>query len=106
MAQQLFVRTAGAVGLLALALIFLGVDPFLSAGAVFTNGAPTSVNRSLKGDRLPVADPAVVYMPDWQNEFGATPRARPTAQLPFGCDAAFSTIFATSASNIYRRCTA
>jgi hypothetical protein len=104
MAKQLFVRTASAAGLVALALFFLGVDPFLSAGAVFNNGAPISVDRSLKGDRLPVADPAIAYAPDWQNEFGAVPRAQPTAQMPFGCDAAFSTITAASASNIYRRC--
>ena len=34
MAKQLFLRTASAAGLLFLAVFFVGVDPFLSAGAV------------------------------------------------------------------------
>jgi hypothetical protein len=98
MAKALFVRTASAAGLLALALFFVGVDPFLSAGADLT-GAP-AVNRSLKGDRLPVIKPAIA--PDWQNEFGAKPRA----QIPFACDAAFSTISSSLAVNSYGRCMA
>jgi hypothetical protein len=105
MVKQLFVRTASGAGMLALALFFVGVDPFLSAGAVLPSQTPaTSVDRTLKGDRLPVFDPA--FVPDWQNEFGSLLKEPSRAQMPFACDAAVSTILAPSAANIYRRCMA
>lgn len=102
MAKQLFLRATGAIGIFALALFFLGINPFLSIGAGLSVSSPAiSVNRTLKGDRLPIADPATAFVPDWQSEFRTT---QPQAQMPFGCDAAFSTIFAPATSNVYRRC--
>jgi len=95
---------ASGTGVIALALLFLSAYPFLSASASFTTPS-VSVDRTLKGDRLPVTDPAV-NLPDWRNEFGAAPSAQPGAQIPFACDAAISTIFAPRAANIYRRCMA
>ena len=65
MAKQFLVRTASAAGLLALALFFVGADPFLSAGAGLTN--TFTVNRAAKGDRLPVS-----VVPDWDNAFGGS----------------------------------
>jgi hypothetical protein len=98
MAKQLLFRTASAAGLLALALFFVGADPFLSAGADLTN--TFTVNRVLKGDRLPVS-----VVPDWNNAFG-TEAPGPHAQTPFACDAAFSAISSTAASNYFGRCMA
>jgi hypothetical protein len=91
MAKQLFFRTASAVGLLGLALLFVGLDPFLSAGAGLTN--TFSVDRSFKGDRLPISGQTIV--PDWRNEFGSS-ATQPGAQTPFACDGAFSMISSSS----------
>jgi hypothetical protein len=98
MAKQLIFRTASAVGLLALALFFLGADPFLSAGADLKNAV--TADRALKGDRLPVST-----VPDWNNAFGAG-TSEPRAQTPFACDAAFSVISSQAASNYFGRCLA
>ena len=100
MAKQLVLRMTGAAGLLALALVFLGLGPFLSAGA--NPAAPVAVDRSLKSDRLPVAHEAVV-VPDWRYEFSAF-NPQPRAQMPFACDAAFSTIASPAAANFFGRC--
>lgn len=103
MAKQLHVRLAGAAGLLALAVFFTGLDPLLGAGASSTVKTPAvSVDRTLKGDRLPLAHPATG--PDWQAEFGAP--TEPRAQMPFACDPAFSPIAASTSTNVYRRCMA
>jgi hypothetical protein len=98
MAKQFLFRTTSAAGLLALALFFVGADPFLSAGADLTN--TFTVNRAAKGDRLPVS-----IVPDWNNAFnGSQPESH--AQSPFACDAAFSMISSPAASNYFGRCTA
>lgn len=105
MAKQLSLRMASAVGLLALALFLLGIDPFLSGDAGRTGAAPAvSVDRSLKGDRLPLSHPAIFDLPDWQAEFDFQPSTQPRARIPFGCDPVFSPIQAPAAANVYRRC--
>lgn len=106
MVRQLILRAAGAAGLLTLALFFVGVDPFLSAGAGLAKTPAISVNRALKGDRLPLSSPALVNLPNWQNEFGNLRNPQPQAQKPFACDPAFSPIFASKAANFYGRCLA
>jgi hypothetical protein len=98
MAKQLLFRTASAAGLLALALFFVGADPFLSAGADLRNAV--TVDRTLKADRLPVS-----IAPDWNSAFGAG-TSEPRAQTPFACDAAFSVISSPAASNYFGRCMA
>ena len=98
MARQLLFRMASAAGLLVLALFFVVTDPFLSAGADLRNAV--TVDRSLKGDRLPVS-----IVPDWNNAFGANTPV-PRAQTPFACDAAFSVISSPAASNYFGRCMA
>ena len=111
MAKQLLLRTASALGVVALAAAFVGVAPLLtnvpSAGSSgLARTPPVSVDRTLKGDRLPSPNSAVLYIPDWQYEFGVLSPAKPHAQIPLGCDPAFSPIFAPAASNVYRRCMA
>jgi hypothetical protein len=98
MAKQLLLRTASAAGLLALALFFVGADPFLSAGADLKNSF--TVDRALKGDKLPVS-----IVPDWNNAFGGN-SSEPRAQTPFACDAAFSMISSSAAANYFGRCIA
>jgi hypothetical protein len=101
---QVFLRMVSAAGLLTLALFFVGIDPFLSAGADLTGKAPgITVNRALKGDRLPLTVPTVVDTPDWQTEFTNLRKQQTQAEKPFACDPAFSPIF-VKATNVYRRC--
>jgi hypothetical protein len=100
MAKQFVVRLTGAAGVFALASFFVGVAPFLSAGATLTT--PLSVDRTFKADRLPVSREAAV-VPDWRYEFSAfNPQSR--AERPFACDAAFSTISSPVATNVFGRC--
>ena len=105
MAKKILVQVTGAAGLLALAVFFVGLDPFLGAGASPTT--PVSIDRGLKTDRLPVLREAK-FVPDWRYEFGAFNRQaqaqQSRAQMPFACDAAFSTISAPAASNFFGRC--
>ena len=108
MAKTLSLRMASAAGLVALAGFFaVGIDPFLSAAADQATIAPTTaapamtVNRAMKGDRLPLVPPAA-FTPDQGNR--AVPQ--PQAQMPFACDAAFSTIQVRRSANVYRRCMA
>src|ERR1700761_8012503 len=83
MVRQLYLRIVSALGLVALAALFVGIDPFLSAGASLSSQTPAvSVNRALKGDRLPFAcAPAVSLI--------RSPNSAPV-----------------SLANVYRRCMA
>jgi hypothetical protein len=111
MARQLYVRIVSALGLAALAALFVSIDPFLSAGASLSNQTPAvSVNRTLKGDRLPISNSAIVDVPDGKTEFGQRPSIETRAQTPFACDPAFSLIRSPNSppptANVYRRCMA
>jgi hypothetical protein len=111
MGRQLYVRIVSALGLVALAALFVGIDPFLSAGASLSSQTPAvSVNRTLKGDRLPTANSAILDLPDGQARFAQQPSTERRAQTPFACDPAFSLIrspnSAPAGANVYRRCMA
>jgi hypothetical protein len=111
MARQLYLRIASAFGLVALAALFVGIDPFLGVGATLSSQTPAvSVNRTLKGDRLPVANSAILDVPDGQARFAGQPSGERRAQTPFACDPAFSLIrspnSAAASANVYRRCMA
>ena len=111
MARQLYLRIVSAFGLVALAALFVGIDPFLGVGASLSSQTPAvSVNRTLKGDRLPVANSAILDVPDGQTQFAGQPSAERRAQTPFACDPAFSLIrspnSAPTSANVYRRCMA
>ena len=70
MARQLYLRIVSAFGLVALAALFVGIDPFLGVGATLSSQTPAvSVNRTLKGDRLPVGNSAILDVPDGQARF-------------------------------------
>jgi hypothetical protein len=111
MARQLYVRIVSALGLVALATLFVGIDPFLSAGASLSSQTPAvSVNRTLKGDRLPAANSAILDVPGSQQRFARQPAAETRAQTPFACDPAVSLIRSPNSpppsANVYRRCMA
>ena len=107
MAKQLFIRMTGALGLISLALVFVGLIPFFSAdpssGAALISRTPTfSVNREFKGDRLPI--PSDVDSALLRDAFRSHGSRSPEA-IPDGCDAAFSPISAPRLAYIYGRCT-
>jgi hypothetical protein len=111
MARQLYLRIVSALGLVALAALFVSIDPFLSAGASLSNQTPAvSVNRTLKGDRLPTANSAILDVPEGQTQFARQPSAETRAPTPFACDPAFSLIRSPNSppagANVYRRCMA
>jgi hypothetical protein len=100
-----------ALGLVVLAALFVGIDPFLGVGASLSSQTPAvSVNRTLKGDRLPTANSAILDVPDGQTRFAGQPSTETRAQTPFACDPAFSLIRSPDSppagANVYRRCMA
>src|ERR1700686_1155941 len=111
MARQLYLRIVSAFSLVALAALFVGIDPFLGVGASLSSQRPAvSVNRTLKGDRLPIANSAILDGPARQARFARQPSAEGRAQPPLACDPAFSLIrspnSAPPSANVYRRCMA
>jgi hypothetical protein len=105
MARALFVRLAGAAGLLALSFLLVGVIPFLGAGpsvgaGFFTRTPAAAVNRAFKGDRLPM--PSEINSALTKSE---PQRSQISKHVPDGCDRSFSPISAPQLANVYGRCT-
>ena len=101
---KLFVRIAGALGITALALFFVGLIPFFAdptVGAGIAAKAPSfSVNRQFKGDRLPVASaPNVAGRGLSTQEQSMKPR-----KIPVGCEGSFSPISSPRLAHIVGRC--
>jgi hypothetical protein len=102
MSRRLFVRVASGLGVLSLAVLFVGLVPFLSAqpgagAGLFHRSPPFSVNRAFKGDRLPIAPISAAS--------SATSRRQHPEDIPVGCDASFSPISTPRLAYIYGRCT-
>ncbi len=92
----LFVRIAAVLSGLVVAS-FLTFPSFPSTG-VFALTLSVSVDRSLKGDRLPVARSV--------DKTEAPPASQTSRDIPFGCERAFSPISAPRLANVFRRCAA
>lgn len=105
MAKFLFVRIAGALAIISLALLFVGIIPFFStapsAGAVVKVPAFT-VNREFKGDRLPVA--STIDAAARQNALHARWGSLKSGEMPVGCEPAFSPVTAPRLAYYYGRC--
>jgi hypothetical protein len=113
MVRSFVVRSVGALGIVALALLLVGMVPFMgadrTAGAgIGSSGSVVLVNRDIKSERMPVAAPTRAYVPDWNAEFSALPQTQPAprAQMPLGCDPAFSPITSPIRYNVFGRCMA
>jgi hypothetical protein len=108
MTKSLFVRAAAAMGMTALAILFLGLIPFLDAnptsGASLTKTLPVSVDRTFKGDRLPLPSEANAALSRNEPLRGAYGRAATPQEVPFACDTSFSPISAPRLALIYGRC--
>jgi hypothetical protein len=112
--DRIFVRTASAIGIAWFAVLIVGLTPFLtagpSAGAGLAGKTPqVAVNRSLKGDRLPIAisgvsRPQLSGSPAGHDEVQSRPRSEQPPRIPVGCEAAFSSIASPLLAHVYRRC--
>jgi hypothetical protein len=101
---KLFIRIAGALGITALALFFVGLIPFFAdptVGAGIAAKAPSfSVNRQFKSDRLPVSSaPNVARRGLSTQEQSSKPQ-----KIPVGCEGAFSPISSPRLAHIVGRC--
>jgi hypothetical protein len=101
---KLFIRIAGALGITALALFFVGLIPFFAdptVGAGIAAKAPSfSVNRQFKSDRLPVSSaPNVARRGLSTQEQSSKPQ-----KIPIGCEGAFSPISSPRLAHIVGRC--
>jgi hypothetical protein len=101
------VRLASAVGVCSLvlfttALIVFPSMPTTGAG-LSTVQISLSVDRTHKGDRLPLAK-----APNGPEKLAAPPlspaRTMPQGRIPTGCDPAFSPISAPQLAHVFRRC--
>jgi len=104
MATPLFVRMTGAIGLLALGGVIVGLSSFLSvdptAWAGLSGRVPAvSVDREFKGDRLPISSRFNDALLNKQLRLRSSP-----PEIPVGCDASFSPISAPRLAYIYGRC--
>jgi hypothetical protein len=101
---NLFIRLAGALGITALALFFVGLIPFLAdptVGAGIAAKAPSfSVNREFKGDRLPVSGAPTVA----QRGLSTQEQSSKPQRIPVGCEGSFSPISSPRLAHILGRC--
>jgi len=106
---RICLRIAAAVGLLTLAFVLASLDPFLSAAPLASSGAgdrtpPVAVDRTLKGDRLPLFDSSVSRPAALPDELRARDRSTTRAKVPVGCDPSFSPVSSPSMAHFYGRC--
>jgi len=91
---------AVAFALLAASLVSF---PSLSTTGVGLSATPAAlVNRAIKGDRLPAANPTAR-----RQEFRpplAPLQSQSSARVPLGCDNAFSPVSSPRLANVFRRC--
>jgi hypothetical protein len=108
MAKILFVRIACALGISALGMLFVAVVPFLTvdptASAGLAGRTPEiSVNRALKGDRLPLATEINSAISRRERD---SRRLQAPGQIPLGCEGAFSPVASPRLAGVYGRCIA
>jgi hypothetical protein len=107
MGRIMAVRLANALGILSLvmftaALIVFPALPTTGASMPATYGR-VSVDRTHKGDRLPMVKPA-----NGTDKLGvpspSPARTLPQGRIPTGCDPAFSPISSPQLGHVFRRC--
>jgi hypothetical protein len=101
MGQVFNLRTA-AVGFAVVAVSFISF-PSLPSASLFSLMSPVSVDRTLKGDRLPLTahvDKTQMSTQAERTQMSVPPRT----PIPVGCDRAFSPISAPRLANVFGRC--
>jgi hypothetical protein len=112
MARLWCLRVASVFAAMALAFILVSLDPYFGAAQVAPgagHAAPAfSVNRALKGDRLPLFHPLVDQRSDppaaARRDLPGPDGLQTQRKVPLGCDPAFSPVSAPSLSTLYGRC--
>jgi hypothetical protein len=106
MIRSLRVRFAGALGVTALALFFVSLLPLLSAnptaGAGLSRTPAVTVDRTFKGDRLPMASETNKAIS--RGEPDNRQNSRMPENVPVGCDMAFSPVASPRLAYYYGRC--
>jgi hypothetical protein len=102
---KLMIRIAGAFGATALAVFFLSFlplldDPTAGAGAAAKRKPSFSVNRELKGDRLPISN----VSPAATRSGSSVEQSETPDQIPVGCEESFSPISAPQFAHVFGRC--
>jgi hypothetical protein len=102
---KLMIRIAGAFGAMALAVFFLSLlplldDPTAGAGAAAKRTPSFSVNRELRGDRLPISN----VSPAATRSGSSVDQSETPDQIPVGCDGSFSPISAPQFAHVFGRC--
>lgn len=107
MAKILLVRTASALGMAALALVLTGLIPFLgtdpTAAGLAGRTPAVTVDRSFKGDRLPLPSDVNAAVSRRETSPSAAKPEHPS-QIPPGCEAAFSPVSSPRLAYVYGRC--
>jgi hypothetical protein len=111
MARLWCLRIAGTLAALALAFLFVSLDPFLGSaqvGSGFGHQTPAvSVNRFRKGDRLPLYRPGAEWRaPSAPKDVQIGKDLQIGKKVPFGCDPAFAPFAPPPLSQVYGRCLA
>lgn len=75
------------------------IDRSAADGATAANAATVVVNRTNKGDRLPIASPPQQH----SRSFSPTGSAR-MKRMPLGCESAFSPVADPAQAHIFLRC--
>ncbi len=101
---KLLIRIAGALGITALAVFFVGLIPFIAdptIGAGIAAKAPSfSVNRQFKGDRLPFSS----VPSDTRRGLSTQEQSSKPQKIPVGCEGSFSPISSPRLAHIVGRC--
>jgi hypothetical protein len=112
MVRPLFARITGMLTVTLLALFFVSLLPLLSAARTVSYSSPDfTVNRELKGDRLPFRTAAGPSF--WQSDFESLQTAKQSPvqsqtetprEIPFACEPSFSPVATPRLAYIYGRC--
>jgi hypothetical protein len=105
MARKLLFQAASVIAALVASAFIVDYDPLASASV--SSVMPFSVNRTLKGDLLPmtIGSRPSPHTADNQRETPVAKEAPTSKRAPDGCDPSFSPIAAPRLADVFGRCT-
>ena len=105
MVRKLLFHAASVTAALVASAFIVDFDPLASASV--SSVMPFSINRTLKGDLLPmtIASQSSSHTADSQRETPTAKEAPRSKRAPDGCDPSFSPIAAPRLADVFGRCT-